>query len=137
MQLLGMLPGSIFVGKSGLLPLLSSTMVSLSLSFGNAPASSVGYAIHGMALCGFLGEVETGYAFGQLALSLLERFNAREFKSIILVVFGSFYSASPRISLGNDTDTERWLYGWHGNWRFSTRWLQHKLLTFMPISSVG
>jgi len=90
MQLLGMLPGSIFVGKSGLLPLLSSTMVSLSLSFGNAPASTVGYAIHGMALCGFLGEVETGYAFGQLALSLLERFNAREFKSIILVVFGAF-----------------------------------------------
>jgi len=90
MQLLGMLPGSIFVGKSGLLPLLSSTMVSLSLSFGNAPASIVGYAIHGMALCGFLGEVETGYAFGQLALSLLERFNAREFKSIILALFGSF-----------------------------------------------
>jgi hypothetical protein len=31
----------------GLMPLLSSTMVSLSLSFGNAPASTVGYAIHG------------------------------------------------------------------------------------------
>ncbi|MEG4348143.1 AAA family ATPase [Microcoleus sp. LAD1_D3] len=90
MQLLGMLPGSIFLGMPGLLPLLSSTMVSLSLSFGNAPASSVGYAIHGMALCGFLGEVETGYAFGQLALSLLDRFKAREFKPLILVLFGAF-----------------------------------------------
>ncbi|MEG5032472.1 AAA family ATPase [Microcoleus sp. AT3-D2] len=89
MQMLGMLPGSIFLGKPGLLPLLSSTMVSLSLSFGNAPASSVGYAIHGMALCGFLGEVEKGYAFGRLALSLLDRFKAREFKPVILLLFGA------------------------------------------------
>jgi PAS domain S-box-containing protein len=90
MQLLRMLPGAIFIGMPGLLPLLSSTMVSLSLQFGNAPASSMGYATHGMVLCGFLGEVETGYAFGQLALSLLDRFNAREFKSIIMLFFGGF-----------------------------------------------
>jgi len=90
MQLLRRLPGPIFIGMPGLLPLLSSTMVSLSLQFGNAPASTVGYATHGMVLCGFLGEVETGYAFGQLALSLLDRFNAREFKSIILIFFGGF-----------------------------------------------
>ncbi|MEG4087646.1 AAA family ATPase [Microcoleus sp. POL10_C6] len=90
MQLLRKLPGSVFIGMPGLLPLLSSTMVSLSLQFGNAPASSVGYAIHGVVLCSFLGEVETGYAFGQLALSLLDRFNAREFKSIILIFFGGF-----------------------------------------------
>ncbi|MEG4485238.1 AAA family ATPase [Microcoleus sp. D2_18a_B4] len=89
MQLLRMLPAPIFMGMPGLLPLLSSTMVSLSISFGNAPASSVGYAIHGMALCGFLGEVETGYGFGRLALSLLEGFTSREFNSIILMIFGA------------------------------------------------
>jgi PAS domain S-box-containing protein len=90
MQLLGMLVAPIFQAMPSLMPLLSSTMVSLSLSFGNAPASSVGYVIHGMVLCAFLGEVETGYAFGILALSLLERFNVPEFKSIILVLFGCF-----------------------------------------------
>ncbi|MEG4129315.1 AAA family ATPase [Microcoleus sp. Pol1B3] len=90
MQMLGMLPGTIFMGMPGLLPLLSSTMVSLSLSFGNAPPSSVGYALHGMVLCGFLGEVETGYRFGRLALSLLDGFTSRKFKSIILVMFGAF-----------------------------------------------
>ena len=90
MQMLGMLPGPILMGKSGLLPLLSSTMVSLSLSFGNAPESSVGYALHGMMLCGFLGEVETGYGFGRLALSLLDRLNSRELKPIILILFGAF-----------------------------------------------
>ncbi|MEG3897934.1 MULTISPECIES: AAA family ATPase [unclassified Microcoleus] len=90
MQLLGMLFPTIFQGMPGLLPLLSCTMVSLSLSFGNAPASTVGYAIHGMVLCAFLGEVETGYGFGQLALSLLDRFNVRELKSIILLLFGGW-----------------------------------------------
>jgi PAS domain S-box-containing protein len=90
MQLLGMLLTPIFQGMSGLLPLLSSTMVSLSLSFGNAPASTVGYAIHGMVLCAFLGDVETGYGFGQLALNLLDRFNVGQWKSIILLVFGGF-----------------------------------------------
>jgi len=90
MQLLGMLLTPIFLGMPGLLPLLSSTMVSLSLSFGNAPASTVGYAIHGMVLCAFLGDIETGYGFGQLALNLLDRFNVGQWKSIILLVFGGF-----------------------------------------------
>ncbi|MEG4214476.1 AAA family ATPase [Microcoleus sp. Pol14C6] len=90
MQLLRMLCAPIFQAMPSLTPLVSSTMVSLSLSFGNAPASTVGYAMHGMVLCGFLGEVETGYRFGKLALSLLDRFNVPEFKSMILFVFGCF-----------------------------------------------
>ncbi|HEY9302029.1 MAG TPA: AAA family ATPase, partial [Phormidium sp.] len=90
MQLLGMLAAPIFKAMPSLIPLVSSTIVSLSLSFGNAPASSVGYVMHGMVLCAFLGEIETGYAFGILALSLLERFNVPEFKSMILFVFGCF-----------------------------------------------
>ncbi|MEG5174552.1 AAA family ATPase [Microcoleus sp. B3-D7] len=89
-QLLGMLGSPIYQGMPSLMPLVSSTMVSLSLQFGNAPASTVGYAMHGLALCAFLGEVETGYGFGQLALSLLDRFNVREFKSIILLLLGGW-----------------------------------------------
>ncbi|HSF72539.1 MAG TPA: GAF domain-containing protein, partial [Microcoleus sp.] len=88
MQLLGMLLPPIFQGMPSLTPLVSCTMVSLSLEFGNAPASTMGYAMHGMVLCAFLQEVETGYAFGQLALSLLDRFNVPEFKSQILLLFG-------------------------------------------------
>ncbi|MBN3942638.1 AAA family ATPase [Nostoc sp. NMS9] len=90
MQLLGMLFAPVFQGIPGLLPLISCTMVSLSLKFGNTPASTVGYGLHGMVLCAFLGEVEGGYGFGQLALNLLDRFNAREFKSTISMLFGGF-----------------------------------------------
>ncbi|MEG4218891.1 ATP-binding protein, partial [Microcoleus sp. Pol14C6] len=90
MPLLATLYSPVFLGMPGLLPLLSCKMVSLSLSFGNAPASTVGYGIHGLVLCAFLGDVETGYAFGKLALLLLDRFNVREFKSMILNLFGAF-----------------------------------------------
>jgi len=90
MQLLGILFTPIFQGMPDLMPLVSSMMVSLSLQFGNAPASTMGYAMHGMVLCAFLGDVETGYGFGQLALNLLARFNVGQLKSIILILFGGF-----------------------------------------------
>jgi len=89
-QLLGMLFAAVYMGRPGLVPLLSATMVRLSLSFGNAPASMVGYTIHGLVLCAFFGEVETGYGFGKLALSLLERLNAPGMKSMTLAMFGCF-----------------------------------------------
>ncbi|MEG4303486.1 adenylate/guanylate cyclase domain-containing protein [Microcoleus sp. D3_18a_C4] len=100
MQLLGILLTPIFQGMPGLIRLISSTMVSLSLEFGNAPASTVGYAIHGMVLCAFLQEVETGYGFGQLALSLFDRFNVPEFKSIILLLFGCWIQNRQEALLG-------------------------------------
>lgn len=90
MPILAMLFAPILQGIPGLVPLLSSTMVSLSLQFGNAPASTVGYAIHGLVLSAFLGEAKTGYSFGKLALNLLDRVNAREFKCITHNMFGAF-----------------------------------------------
>lgn len=90
MPILGILWSPIIQAMPSLTPLLSSTMVSLSLQFGNAPASTVGYLIHGVVLCSFLGDVKTGYGFGKLALNLLDRFNTPEFKSQILAVFSSW-----------------------------------------------
>ncbi|MFW9263037.1 trifunctional serine/threonine-protein kinase/ATP-binding protein/sensor histidine kinase [Nostoc sp. CALU 546] len=90
MQLLRMLVAPVFQGMPGLLPLLSATMVRLSLQFGNDKASTVGYVIHGMVLCSILGEVETGYEFGKLSLSLLERLNAQSMKCSTLNLFGNF-----------------------------------------------
>ncbi|MEH2261905.1 trifunctional serine/threonine-protein kinase/ATP-binding protein/sensor histidine kinase [Nostoc sp.] len=90
MQLLRMLVAPVFQGMPGLLPLLSATMVRLSLQFGNDKASTVGYVIHGMVLCSFLGEVETGYEFGRLSLSLLLRLNAQSMKCSTLNLFGNF-----------------------------------------------
>ncbi|MEH2078248.1 MAG: AAA family ATPase [Nostoc sp.] len=89
MQLLGILFAPVLLANPGLMPLLSATMVRLSLQFGNTPASTVGYAIHGMVLCAFLSEVETGYKFGLLALSLLEKLNERSI-CLPFSFFGAF-----------------------------------------------
>ncbi len=93
MQLLVMSFSPILQGMPVLLPLLSITMVKLSLQFGNTSASTVGYAIHGMVLCNFLGDIKTGYSFGRLALSLLDKLNVREFKCIVLLQFGCLIQA--------------------------------------------
>ncbi|MBD2488505.1 ATP-binding sensor histidine kinase [Aulosira sp. FACHB-615] len=90
MQLLGTLFSPILQAMPGLLPILSATMVSLSLQFGNTPGSTVGYMIHGMVLCAFLGEVKTGYSFGRLAINLLDQFNVGEFKSKVLLLFSAW-----------------------------------------------
>ncbi|MEG4584339.1 AAA family ATPase [Microcoleus sp. MOSTC5] len=89
-QLLGILFSPILQAMPGLLPLLGATMVQLSLEFGNAPASTIGYVIHSMVLCAFLGEVETGYKFGRLALAVLEQVNTQSMKCITLGKFGFF-----------------------------------------------
>jgi predicted ATPase/signal transduction histidine kinase len=89
-ELLALLFPPVYQVSPGLQPLLCSTLVSLSLKFGNAPASTIGYASYGMVLCAFLGEVEKGYRFGRLALSLLSRLNVRTFKPLTLLWFGFF-----------------------------------------------
>ncbi|HEY9853286.1 MAG TPA: AAA family ATPase [Leptolyngbyaceae cyanobacterium] len=90
MELMAMLFSPIIQGMPGLLPFLSSMMVSLSLRSGNTLASTTGYGIHGMVLCAFLADIPTGYAFGKLALNLLEKFNIQKNKSVVMSLFGCF-----------------------------------------------
>jgi predicted ATPase len=90
MQLLGILFPAIFMGNPALQPLLCATMVSLSLQFGNAPASTIGYVGYGIVLSGSFGEVEKGYRFGRVALSLLNQLNWRQFKCLTLLWFCCF-----------------------------------------------
>jgi predicted ATPase/signal transduction histidine kinase len=104
MQLLTMLFAPVFQGMPGLLPFLSATMVRLSLQFGNTSTSTVGYAIHGLVLCVFLGEAKMGFEFGQLAQLLVEQLNAKEMKPIVLNLFGALIQHRQQ-SLRNTTFT--------------------------------
>ena len=64
-----------------LMPLIAFKQVNLSVKYGNAPLSAYGYASYGVILCGVTGDIEAGYQFGQLALSLLERVGTQEIKA--------------------------------------------------------
>ena len=70
-----------------LVPLLTFTMVNLCMSYGNSPLAAYAYAFYGMLLCAALGDIEQGYQFGQLALQVLEPFNAKAIKGKIHHLF--------------------------------------------------
>jgi signal transduction histidine kinase/CheY-like chemotaxis protein len=89
-KLLADLGKTVVLGMPGLLPILSSMMVSRSLDFGNAPASLSGYIYHGMVLSAILNDVETGYSFGKLATNLLDRLKATEFNGTVLFLFAAW-----------------------------------------------
>jgi predicted ATPase/signal transduction histidine kinase len=89
-QLLADLVVPIFIAMPSLYSIVSAKMVSLSLRFGNTPASALGYVSHGLIMSGFLGNVEMGYRFGNLALRLIASFNSSELKGRILLVFANW-----------------------------------------------
>ncbi len=90
MKLLADLGAPIFVTIPGLYPILSSIMVSLSIEFGNTSASAMGYVNYGLVLSAFLGDVETGYKFGKLAITSTDLTNTRGFQGRIAFLFATW-----------------------------------------------
>ncbi len=78
MRILSKIAPATYYAAPLLMPLTILQLVSLSLKWGNAPESAFAYSCYGMVLCGILGDIKTGSQFGQLALNLLSRLNARE-----------------------------------------------------------
>ena len=62
------------------------TMVKLSVEYGHSALAAVAYVDYGMILCG-IGKFDAGYYAGQLALKLVEQFDAREIKSKVYAPF--------------------------------------------------
>jgi predicted ATPase/signal transduction histidine kinase/tRNA A-37 threonylcarbamoyl transferase component Bud32 len=63
------------------------TKINLSIRYGNSPLSIIAYIAHALTLCAVIGKINSGYQFGQLAFSLLEKLNAHEIKSKVLDLF--------------------------------------------------
>lgn len=65
--------GSSAYGSSAeYLALLLLRMVTLSVTYGNAPSSHLCYAGYALILCAVTGDIEAGYRFGQMVLKLLD-----------------------------------------------------------------
>ena len=79
-----------FVVAPDMFPLLVFKMVTLSLKYGNAPLSSVGYAHFATLHCTVLGDMDSGYRYGQMAQALLERFQTKLYNSLISLIFNAF-----------------------------------------------
>ncbi|MEG4397332.1 AAA family ATPase, partial [Microcoleus sp. BROC3] len=79
-----------FIATPALLPLMVCKQVDLSVQYGNTSVSPFGYANYGLLLCGVVGDIDSGYQFGQLALNLLSKLNATEIKAKTLVIVNIF-----------------------------------------------
>ena len=75
-----------------LAPLFVFKAVSLSVRHGNTASSAFLYAVYGQILCGVVGDIDAGYRFGRLALNLLDRLDADEFRARTLMVVHHFVS---------------------------------------------
>ncbi|MCC5636738.1 AAA family ATPase [Nostoc sp. CHAB 5844] len=86
MRILVKVGAASYTCKPELFPLVILKQVELSLQYGNANTSVVGYVGYGILLCGILEDFSTGYEFGQLALKLCEQLNEKEFYGQTLVL---------------------------------------------------
>jgi predicted ATPase/signal transduction histidine kinase len=78
-----------FTVKPALFPLVTLKQIDLSLKYGNAADSAFGYANYGLILCGMIGDIETGYQFGELAMILVSKFQKPEFTVKVLLPVAS------------------------------------------------
>jgi predicted ATPase/signal transduction histidine kinase len=101
MELLTDLSTPIFTVMPGLMPILSYKMVSLSIQYGNIPASAMGYVNYGFVLTAFYGDVDRGYRFGKLALDLVDSLNAREFQGRVSFLFATWIQHRQESSRSN------------------------------------
>lgn len=66
------------------------TMANLCIEHGHSALAAYAYSQYGVVLCGALGDLDSGYHSGQLALRLLELFQASELKCKVYLLFNGF-----------------------------------------------
>ncbi|MEG5135555.1 MULTISPECIES: AAA family ATPase [unclassified Microcoleus] len=89
-RILSIMGSASYIAAPNLLPLVTFKGISMSVKYGSSSFSAMGYSAYGLILCGVLGDIETGYKFGNLALNLLERLNARKVKSKTVAIVNYF-----------------------------------------------
>ncbi|MHC5729697.1 MAG: serine/threonine protein kinase, partial [Nostoc sp.] len=90
MQILSKIAITAYIAAPNLMPLLVAKQVNLSIQYGNAFVSPFAYANFGLILCGLVGNIESGYQFGQLALGMLSQSNSHSLKARTLNIVNNF-----------------------------------------------
>ncbi len=74
-----------YIAQPQFLPLIVCEQVKLLIKNGNATNAAFSYGNYGLSLCAVVGDIESGYQFGQLASALLSKFNAKEITAKVVV----------------------------------------------------
>jgi predicted ATPase/signal transduction histidine kinase/tRNA A-37 threonylcarbamoyl transferase component Bud32 len=90
MRILVTVTPPVFIAYPALFPLVSLMMLSLCIQYGNSALASYAYVEYSLLVLGIMGDIDSGYRFGRLALKLLDKFDSRELKAKVYVVFNFF-----------------------------------------------
>lgn len=90
MRILSAIAHAAYYATPNLLPIVIFKGVNLSIKYGNTDLSAMMYASYGLILCGRLGDISSGYRFGNLALEMLERLNALKIRSKVTYIVNGF-----------------------------------------------
>ncbi|MCT7953035.1 AAA family ATPase [Ancylothrix sp. C2] len=91
MRILSGVSSATYLSTPELLPLIVLKQVNLSLKYGNTAMSGYAYATYGLILCSeAIGDIETGYQFGQLALKVGDKFNDKKFRAKTIFIVNYF-----------------------------------------------
>jgi len=90
MRIITTMLGPVYATVPNLLPLLIFKGVNLSVKYGYTSRSIIFYNGYGLILCGVVGDIESGFKFGQTALQLLKKLNAQSFEVNAKFVFNYF-----------------------------------------------
>ena len=89
-EIMATLAAAAFMTVPELFTLTILRRVNLMIQYGNTPMAADVYVSFGASLCGALGDLDLGYRFGKLALSLSERPEARSKRSYVCFFFSVF-----------------------------------------------
>ncbi|NJR22925.1 MAG: serine/threonine-protein kinase PknK [Richelia sp. CSU_2_1] len=89
MQILDAISSATFVTNPALFTAIVFTKVNLCFKYGNSPLAAVTYADYALILSGSMGDRGSGYCYGEQALKLLDKFNAKEVKCRVLNLFNA------------------------------------------------
>lgn len=78
-----------YIGKPDLVPYITLRMVNHSLKNGISVYSAFAFAVYGIILGSGMGKYEAGYRFGQLAMNLLNRFDAKSLRCTVTFLFAN------------------------------------------------
>lgn len=88
MRILANLSPAAIVANSDLWLPIIYTMVKLCQQYGNAAVAVHAYVTYGFVLTGPIGEIEAGYQFGNLAMALLDKYDAKAYRCKVYSSYG-------------------------------------------------
>ncbi|OUL30977.1 serine/threonine protein kinase [Nostoc sp. T09] len=88
MQIIKILCAPVFMAKPEIFPQVIITMVNLCIEHGNSALSAFAYGFYGLLMSG-IGKLDEGYHAGNIALKLLNEFDAKDLKAKVYNLFNS------------------------------------------------